>query len=233
MRSVLCAGLVAAIACSAAAAPDSDYSAKETRKIIYDYAKCVVGHRAGQASVALLSNVDNNMFVRRYSGLIDGDCLHMNAKASFPGDLYRYALADALVEREYANAPVPDLSNVPPIDWGPVPQEPAPLPPNASKHQKSEYEKAHQAFDAVASKRALDVYGECVVRGNPAAAKALLLTQPETAAEDNGFDALRPTLGECLPEGRTLTFGKFVLRGVIAVSYFRLAHAAEPTLSIK
>lgn len=59
-------------------------------------------------------------------------------------------------------------------------------------------------------------------------------TEPETAAEAGSFDALRPTVAQCLLKGRTLAFGKLVLRGTIALNYYRLAHATfgvEPMMA--
>lgn len=233
MRSVLFAVAAAAIAYSTASAadPDSDYSIKQTRRLAYDYAKCVVGRHHTAASEALLSNVDNHTILERYRELIDGDCLvrstHASAKMSFPGDLYRYALADALVARELSTTTIPDFSKVPLLERGSPPEPPAALPANASKADMKRYQNALKSFGEAQTFRALAEYGECVVRQNPAGARALLTTEPETGAESNSFDALRVTLAECLPEGRTLTFGKVVLRGTIAENYYRLAHATH------
>jgi hypothetical protein len=191
----------------------------------------VVGRHAQAASEALLAYVDNKTMMRRYGILVDGDCLvrvtHASAKMKFPGDLYRYALADALVARELAAAPVIDLSGVPPLDRGTPPDPPAAPAANASKGEKARYEDALKDYNEKQSFRALDEFGECVVRTNPAGARSLLLTQPEAPAEASGFDALRPAFAECLPEGMTLAFGKLVLRGTVAVNYYRLAHAAR------
>jgi hypothetical protein len=233
MRPVLFLGAAAAMLIPAlsAADPYSDVSARETRVIAYDYAKCVVGRHAAAASAALLADIDNATILKSHHDLIDGDCLvqivHTGAQMKFPGDLYRYALADALIAREYPAAPVIDPSNVPPLERRALPDPPAPLPPNASKKAKAKYDDAMKGYEEAQSFRALGVYGECVVRTNPAAARALLLARPETAEEASRFDALQPALGQCLPEGRTLTFGRLVLRGTIAVNYYRLAHAVR------
>lgn len=231
MRSVLVISPAVAMALSAslAAEPYTDVSLSETRLIAYDYAKCVVGRHARSASAALLVDVDNGTMMRSHHDLIDGDCLvqtmHTGARMKFPGDLYRYALADALFAREFATTPVIDPSNVPALERRTLPDPPAPLPASASANDKAKYEEALKDFDEVQSFRVLGEYGECVVRANPAAAKALLLTRPETTSENRSFDALRPALAECLPPDKTLTFGRFVLRGTIAVNYYRLAHS--------
>jgi hypothetical protein len=54
---------------------------------------------------------------------------------------------------------------------------------------------------------------------------------PETDAEAAGFGTLTPTVAQCLPEGRMISLGKLVLRGTIAVNYYRLAHAARPVVT--
>ncbi len=231
MHLVLVLSLAVAMTLSVplAADPYTDISASETRLIAYDYAKCVVGRHTASASAALLIDVDNGTMMRSHRDLIDGDCLvrtmHTGARMKFPGDLYRYALADALFARELAAAPAIDPSTVPPLERRTLPDPPAPLPANASAKDKAKYEEAVKDFDEVKSFRVLGEYGECVVRANPTAAKELLLTRPETASENSRFDALRPSLAECLPPDRTLTFGRLVLRGTIAVNYYRLAHS--------
>jgi hypothetical protein len=233
MRLILIAAALAAAAMppSVIAAPGSDYSVKDTRRLVHDYAKCVVSHRAAAASEALLTNVDNDTILSRYGELIEGGCLvsktHASAKMTFPGDLYRYALADALFARELASSPVPDLSSIPPLEHRALPSEPAPPPANARKKDVRQYEEALRQFNEAKGYRVLSALGECVVRLNAAGAKALLLTAPETQAERPGFDALRPAIAQCLPEGTTLALGKLALRGTIAVNYYRLAYAAR------
>ena len=209
MRSALAFTTVVAVASGSTAQPDaSDYSIKETRRLIYDYAKCVVDRRPTLASQAILSNVDNGTILKSYPKLIDGECLvrntHANSKMSFKGDLYRYALADALVNRELAKAPVPDLANIPPLAQRPVPDQPEPLAPNSRKAERRAYEAALRDYEQARAFRALTAYGECVVRTDTAGSRALLLSAPETPAETASFAAVHPALEQCLPEGQTL-----------------------------
>jgi hypothetical protein len=232
MRSVsIITGAASLVVAATSVASPSDYSIRDTRRLVRDYARCVVGRHAVTASEALLRNVSNKVVLSQYGSLVDGACLvqntHANAKMTFEGDLYRYALADALVTKELASSPVPDLSNVPKLERRALPDQPSPLPANATKTEKHRYEEALADFSEAETYRALDAFGECVVRMNTAGAKALLLTSPESAAENGAFAILRPTLPYCLPEGRTLTLGKLVLRGTVAVNYYRLAHAAS------
>ena len=75
MRFTLLFAGIASAASGLAAQPDtSDYSPKETRRLMFDYAKCVVGRREALASQAILANVDNGAIMKSYPKLIDGAC---------------------------------------------------------------------------------------------------------------------------------------------------------------
>ena len=107
---------------------DADFSTREIRAITHGYAKCVVAKHGAKASRALIENLDNSALRRRYPMLIDGDCLvrqtRTSAKMRFDGDLYRYALADALVNRELASASPPVLDGIPRLEQWPLPDKP-------------------------------------------------------------------------------------------------------------
>lgn len=217
-----------AMAASAPAGARSDLSTKKARAAMHAYAKCVVKRQARKASEALTSNADNGTILREYRSLIDGECLEVEvAKMSFGGDLFRYALADALVDRELADQPVPELARVPRLAHRTPSEPPEPAPANAGKAARKKFEKARRAYEEALGIGFLSSYGECIVRFSPAGAKALLATTPDSPQETAGFDALRPAFAACLVEGRTLRFGRVALRGSIAINYFRLAHAAR------
>jgi hypothetical protein len=67
-------------------------------------------------------------------------------------------------------------------------------------------------------------FGECVVRANPNAAKALLLTKVETEEEARAFVQLLPAVERCQPDGK-LAPDKADVRGAVALNYVRLATA--------
>lgn len=214
-----------------------EFSTKETRAVMHGYARCVVGKRQDKASEALLRNVDNATLMRDYRSLIIGDCLISqkgirsdvrisSVKMSFEGDLYRYALADALVAREFASAPPPDLSAVPKLDHRLPGAEPQRVTAKGKRLSQKKYDALMKDYREAYAFSYLSVYGECVVRDAPAGARALLLTTPDSPEEKPAFDALQPALAECLPAGSTLRFGRTALRGTIAINYYRLARAA-------
>ena len=213
-----------------AAEPKSDFSAKQIRKLTDDYAGCIVKRRPAQAAEALLRNVDNDTIMRDYGRLIDGGCVTRPAggtlKMAFSGDLYRYALADALVQRELVALPAPDLAAVPPLDQRALPPAPPALDPQAGEAAKKKQDEALAAHAEQAMAVYLARYGECVVRTDTSGARALLAAKPGGPEEGIAFTTLRPALARCVPEAQTLSFGKMVLRGAIAVNYYRLARAA-------
>ena len=223
--------LAAALALAPAGkAPNSDYSVAQIRKLTDDYAACVVKRRPAEAARMLLADIDNGTMYQDYGRLIDGGCLPRRTggifKVTFAGDLYRYALADALVQRELVARSAPDLTAVPPLAQRTPRADPPTLDPAAGRAAKSKHEAALKAHDDAAAAAYLARYGECVVRRDAGGARALLAARPTTEEEGAAFAALRPVLGQCLAAGRTLGFSKSALRGTIAVNYYRLARAA-------
>ncbi len=221
--------LLALLAAAAVAPSDSDYSIGETRKLVADYGRCVVRKEPRQAAEAILRNVNNKILMREYPRLIDGACVPTPAgttvKVRFKGDQFRYALADALFRKDLAGLPAPVLAAVPALDQR-IPTPPAKLDKKGRPLRERDYADALKDYDQDLAFTYLSQFGECVVRANPAAARALLLTDPETAPEVAGFAGLQSAMGGCLEEGHTLAFGKEALRGTIAVNYYRLATAA-------
>ncbi len=221
--------MIVALLIGAAAAAQSDLSTKETRQLMRNYGACIVNRQQKRASEAILADVGNPELMQRYSRLVDGYCLPtrpgIRLQARFQGDQLQYALADALVKKELWNVPAPAFAAVPPLfhrDPGP---EPSRLGPNGKPLSARRYEAAVAGHQAAQAFRFLSLFGECVARADPAASRALLLAEPGTPQEQAQFAALATPFGICMPEGRTLAFGKVALRGTIAINYYRLAKA--------
>jgi hypothetical protein len=234
MRLAVCLATLSLVVAAPVVAQDwwdADYSTKETRALTHAYARCVVKRQPAKASEAIARNVDNATIVREYRMLIQPDCLtrevHRATQMRFGGDLYRYALADALVNQELAAQPAPDLDSVPRLDHREAGEPPQPVDAKGRKMGKRKLAAALERHERDVAFAFLSRYGECVVRVDAAGAKALLVTTPDSPEEAAHLAALRPALARCLPEGRTLRFGKITLRGSVAINYYRLAHAAR------
>ena len=228
IRTGAAALLAGFAATSGGAAPD--LSTKETRAVTHGYARCVVDRQHARASQAILANADNAEILRRYPKLIIGECLtrqlRTGATMTFSGELYRYALADALVAEEFSEAPAPVLAVTPALAHNTPGTPPPPLPADAGKSARKKYDEAVADYTESVGYAFLSRYGECIVRTDTPGAKALLLTDPDSEDEGRSFVALQDAFANCLEEGQTLTFGKVALRGSIAINYYRLAHAA-------
>lgn len=205
---------------------DAGLSTNKRRLVMADFARCVVARRPALASEAILLNVDNSTFMRRYGKLADGDCL-LKAYQTFggvqmalPGDLMRYALADALVAAELSGAVPTDFSVAAPLEHRQV--DDAPLDAKLKGRKLAE---AEQASAKAQAWTIFSRFGECVVRTQQAKARALLTAKPASPEEGQAFAAITPDLGYCLAQGSQFAINRTNLRGTLALNYFRLAMA--------
>jgi hypothetical protein len=204
------------------------------RVVMFDYATCVVKLRHARAAEVILSNVDVDRISREYPDLIDGPCLisaaNGEAQMTVQGDLYRYALADALVNIDLAGtveASFVDRPTLAHLDFLPPQFLVSELDRAKSRRRK---DVVQREFAEHNQKAWLSRYGECIVRNDPPNAKAWLMVRPEVAEESENVAALNQTFSKCMNEGETFTFNRLVMRGVIAINYYRLA-MAKPTLA--
>ena len=212
------------------AQPLSDLQATETRRLLHAYGACVVKRQEARAAQAIVANITNSELIRRYGSLIDGTCLPPRkgspVQVRFQGDQYRYALADALVRKQFASTPAPVLESVARLQHRDPGAAPARVNAKGKRLKEKQYLAALRDYEAEQAYSYLSRYGECVVRVNPAAARDLLLSEPGTPQENQRFAALRIPFGTCLPEDQKLSLGKLALRGTIAINYYRLARSA-------
>jgi hypothetical protein len=75
----------------------------------------------------------------------------------------------------------------------------------------------------------LQDFADCVVRAKPAEARALVMSEVETAAEGRALASIGPALGPCLVQGVETRFSRPILRGLIAESLYRLTAAVAGT----
>lgn len=219
------------LALLAVAAPASAMSTHDTRVMIRSYGDCVVKRQPRRAAEAIIANVGSTELMRKYPQLIEGACVPnvqrgQQVKVRFEGDQYRYALADALVRTELSDRPAPNLDEVPRLDHR-EPAEPARVDAKGKPISEKKYQAALREYEERKAFSTLSMFGECVVRQDPASARALLLTEPESSAESAQFAAMEKPFGMCVAEGQSLSFGKLALRGTIAMNYYRLANAAN------
>ena len=215
-------------AASEASTAERQLSAKErheTGTVVRDYARCVVRLHHDQAATMLRADSDNNDIMRRYSSVIDENCMTPGVGVSFPADLYRYSMAEALVTADFLKGGPASFGDRLPLAHLAFPQQ-AELDKALAKAKSArQKKKLSEEFLKDLLSGALSRYGECVVREDPAGARLWILTPPDIPEELSRVKALLPAMSTCLEPGTTVKFPRELLRGSVALNYYRLAHA--------
>ncbi|HEX8579440.1 MAG TPA: hypothetical protein VF655_07575 [Allosphingosinicella sp.] len=230
---LLVAAMFVAAAIPARAQDDESIvlSTKKTRALVHAYATCIVKRQPTKAGKAIVRNLGRGMLLSLYPELMDAECLKRGASETmmvrFGGDLYQYALADALVRRELATFTGNNFDAVPRLEHRDPGLQPAEVNAKGKKVDAKKLEASIKGYNEAQAFNFLSRYGECVARLHPVGSQALLLTVPDSPEEADRFKTLVPTLARCLPEDQSMSFGRVTLRGTIAVNYYRLAMAAR------
>lgn len=220
---------VAGIAlCCPVALGAKEQSAKEiahVRQVAAAFGDCVVKRSAPVARAVILGNLHDGQIQKSAYRLIDGNCLvkandGMGAMMKFTGDLFRYTMAQALVRMDYPVERAFDFSNATPL----LHLTPDTVSPELAGGTSRKAKKAVQNSAKEQMISALSKYGECVSRQAPGDVHAVLLSPLNSRQEYDAFGKLAEPLGVCLSEGQ-LKFSREVLRGVLALNFYRLAGA--------
>lgn len=209
----------------------------ETRRVAAKYADCVVRKKPAKAALAVLDLVPNKAIIKNYKDLIDRDCFlkasrtAFEARLRFPNDHLRYALADALVRKEFPTAPAMDVVNIAPL-WHEQFDAAAYLPPPGKKRSAKKQALWNEYALETQASIFISKFGECVVRANQKQTHALLLTEPASDAERAVLKNLAPVLGDCLPAGQSFRANQSMIRGTIAINYYRLAKAPRVAAAV-
>jgi hypothetical protein len=206
-------------------------STQQTRSISANYADCVVKKSAPQARGAIAELAGNLVVQKKYRRLIDSSCMGQVTNdtsaggIAFGGDTFFYTMADALIRKDYSQSGPTDFSAVTQL----VHRQklPDPSASDLEKMNKREQADIEKDVNRVNTFSTLSRFGECAVRGNPEASRQLSLTDVGSTSEREKFNQLVPALAKCLEPGATAKFSPALLRGTIALNYFRLAYALQ------
>lgn len=209
----------------------------EYRPLVAEYAQCIVARdRAGASDFALRKNIEwtktGEWTVRR---LLDKSCRPAQATkeqaetlGKMTPDMLRPSIADALVRVESPAFDQGLVTNAQPLPAGGLVD--SLWPPDACKKCDAEQRKE---FDEARAKTSASmtpyIFAECAVRADPGNAHRLLMADVNSASETSAFAALAPAFGQCVAEDAKINSSRTVLRGLIALSYYRLAHAPRVT----
>lgn len=202
----------------------------EYRPLVAEFARCVAERYRQDASDFVLRK---KVLWAKSSlhKLSDDDCLPAQATREqakilekLTADELRPSLADALVRLEF---PAPDqdlIATAQPLPSGALVDNlwPSDGCENCSADQKKKVEKVRALTNTL---MAPYIFGECAVRFDPNNAHRLLMADVNSSDEAATFSLLASAFGQCVAEGSKAEMSRANVRGLIALSYYRLAHA--------
>lgn len=236
---------IAFVLAIAAAAPAKESRTLHDAELYYShlltaYARCVVRDNHARSEKAVLSNFEARDLERRFGDIfienpvtyVAGcrDLRILDGQAFFfTGEPLRMKLAEALVKADLANQTVASFADRPPLPVSEAETREELSEALAGSRTERGRSHAQHLYDMSAARSWLSHFGECVARSDPPRVHAWLLTNAGTPEDAAATTALAPALGSCLTEGRTFAASKDMLRGTVAVAYYRLAKGGSST----
>lgn len=183
------------------------HSQREAAQAAQRLAGCIY-LKQGSAVRAVLDTRDSAEAVKRLGQLDNrGTCLNLNMvadgsiaqRASMPVDIYRGALAEAVLLKDRI----------------------------ADSLTANEREPSYKAdwFAATTRHPAVDEMALCIAETNPAAVRALISTPAQSDEESRAFSSVAPLLGPCLTVGANLNANKQAIRAALAEALYQRAVA--------
>ena len=223
-------GTVTLLMMAAAAAPSAH--AQDLRGVHTRMGQCIVESRAAAAAEYVLDVETDEAEARKmHEELPLVSCWEKMAGASggqlrLPGDTLRYALADALVRKELSGSPMTDFSAVPPLPRAKLNEEHF-QPRRGTRASARMLKELAEARSNTTVAIFMAAFGECVARAAPLDSHKLLMTNVNSAEESARFEALSGAFERCRPAELGQSVSDLIVRGAVALSYYRLARAAE------
>ncbi len=142
----------------------------------------------------------------------------------------RPALAEALVGEEFPTFDASLINSAQPLEYGKLVD--SLWPPDACKKctpaQLKEFQQARARSSALLAPL---VFGECVVRTDPANAHKMLIADAGSTGESAAMHALQPAFEHCVIHGVQFKISPRAVREVVALNYYRLAHAPRAQIA--
>lgn len=211
----------------------STIAGAEYRPLVAAYARCIAAlHRTEASEFALHKNPEwTGKGKQALSKLDEPHCIPSQAAGDqkkvlkkMTPDLLRPHLADALVRTEFPQCEEALIRNAQPLPAGSLVENL--WPSDACSKCDPQQRKTRESARAIANRlMAPYVFGECAVRADTQGSHRLLMTEANSNEEIAAFNALAPAFGQCVTEGSQAEMSKANVRGLIALSYYRLAHA--------
>jgi len=204
-----------------------------SRQVTAEFGECVVKKHRLQ-SIAWLEAKTKEERAKLQAQVFDGDCLEKETQVrnsgiglELPGEIAKFAIAEPLAREAIETINPATLTKAPPLTY--MAPDPAAFAPDSKGHPPTakQIADAEKAREEATLDVAFEAFGECVVRSNPISATQLLASPVSSNAEISAFGSLMPSFSECWPKNQQLTATKGMLRGTVALAFYRLTKAAQ------
>ncbi len=217
------------LAASPVSAQTIRYENDNAVRFIYDVVECIAKNEldapiAREFLVKRFDPRDRDTYGKKLSSRLDCDSQDDGMAIEFGGDVFRYALASALVKRDYLSHPLTDFSAAPPLRHF----QPASLEQVTSGLSGSKLTLEQRNYDRAMSIFMYSLFGECIARRSTVETVHLLEQPVNSTGEKRALQALTPTLIACGKIGKNAVFSQSWMRGAIALSYYRLSFSLDP-----
>lgn len=204
---------------------DDAKKAAHARKVMHEFADCVVDYHADIAREFALKSTNEWMPEEKFEKLAGGKCLGFRGgRLRMPTEHYRGALADRLIREDFAAGFDLAPANIAPLIWA-EPQLRTSDPKTGKGLSAEKAQAAERLYNLDLAYNYILRVGECVVRAEPRGARAVLDAPVDSAGELAAIKALTPSVAGCVQQGQTLSLNRTNLRSSLAISYYRLASA--------
>ncbi|HWI75967.1 MAG TPA: hypothetical protein VNS53_02650 [Sphingomicrobium sp.] len=223
---------------AASAQDDISLDTMAKRKSVQIFADCVVKRHLEGARQFVLSGSGSGG--SEAAKILDSECIGAATAdvggmggivtLQAPRNEIRFAVAEALVHRDLRNFDPNEIAKAAPLPQSTLNsalyaiKDSAKLSENERQERILQLERARSRDEALV---ALTNYGECVVRKNPVGARNLLESRVNGPEEGDAFQAMMPAFSACLDKGKDFKSDRNLLRGTIALNYYRLALAPK------
>lgn len=201
-------------------------SAVEGRKAAYEFAECTMKRNGRLASRIVLEQLRNSEIMDENRLLISGDCVPAGGwtmEMRFPELHLQYALATVMVQSD-PTLTITEPSSIAPLKHRGIDEAEYRSKPGKQVSEKRAAELLENRNEALV-RVALSLIGECVVRAAPAKSEALVRSEVAGAAEAAALRSILPDLQGCILAGKQFNFSREMLRGTVAMNFYRLAKA--------
>ena len=138
----------------------------------------------------------------------------------------RFAIAEALVRADLGAFDPALVKLAQPLQYATLnPSDYVPKP--GKRYRPKELTDLQSGMVADQSRIAFQRYGECVARNEPLNVRLLTFSNPNSIDEVAALKALMPKFSDCLTAGNQFKTNKTMMRGTLALAYYRLARAPK------